>query len=30
MLLGFQGLVTLVSGGVVFLRFMRQPMETGE
>lgn len=30
MLLGFQGLVTLVSGGVVFLRFIRQPMETGE
>ena len=29
-LLGFQGLVTLVSGGVVFLRFIRQPMETGE
>jgi len=29
-LLGFQGLVTLVSGCVVFLRFIRQPMETGE
>jgi hypothetical protein len=30
MLLGFQGLVTLISGGVVFLRFIRQPMETEE
>jgi len=29
-LLGFQGLVTLVSGSVVFLRFIRQPTETGE
>ena len=30
MLFGFQGLVTLVSGCVVFLRFIRQPIETGE
>jgi hypothetical protein len=30
MLFGFQGLVTLVSGGVVFLRFIREPMEAGE
>jgi hypothetical protein len=30
MLYGFQGLVTLVSGGVVFLRFIREPMEKGE
>ena len=30
LLFGFQGLVSLVSGGVVFLRFMRQPIETGE
>jgi hypothetical protein len=29
-LYGFQGLVTLVSGGVVFLRLIRQPVETGE
>jgi hypothetical protein len=28
-LFGFQGLVTLISGGVVFLRFIRQPVETG-
>ncbi|MGD0871781.1 MAG: hypothetical protein ABSB88_19680 [Bryobacteraceae bacterium] len=30
LLFGFQGLVTLVSGGVVFLRFIRQPVETSE
>ena len=30
MLFGFQGLMVLVSGGVVFLRFIRQPIETGE
>jgi hypothetical protein len=29
-LFGFQGLATLVSGGVVFLRFIREPIETGE
>ena len=29
-LFGFQGIVTLISGGVVFLRFIRQPIETGE
>ena len=27
---GFEGGVCLVSGGIVFLRFMRQPPETGE
>jgi hypothetical protein len=27
---GFQGMVTLVSGCVVFVRFMRQPIERGE
>jgi len=30
MLFGFQGLLTLASGGVVFLQFIRQPVETGE
>ena len=30
MLYGFQGVVTLVSGGVVFLRLIRQAVETGE
>lgn len=30
LLFGFQGMVSLVSGGVVFLRFIRQPIETGE
>jgi hypothetical protein len=29
-LFGFQGLVTLIAGGLVFLRFIRQPIETGE
>lgn len=29
-LFGFQGLAILVSGSVVFLRFIRQPIETGE
>jgi hypothetical protein len=29
-LFGSLGLLTLVSGGVVFLRFIRQPIETGE
>jgi hypothetical protein len=29
-LYGFEGVVCLVSGGVVCLRFMRQPLETGE
>lgn len=29
-LFGFQGLLALISGGVVFLRFMRQPVEPGE
>ena len=27
---GFEGVVCLVSGGVVCRRFMRQPLETGE
>jgi hypothetical protein len=27
---GFQGLLALISGGVVFLRFIRQPIEPGE
>lgn len=30
MLFGFQGLLALISGGVVFLRFIRQPIEPGE
>jgi hypothetical protein len=30
MLFGFTGLLALVSGGVVFFRFMRQPAESGE
>jgi hypothetical protein len=30
MLFGFTGLLALVSGGVVFFRFMRQPAEPGE
>jgi hypothetical protein len=30
MLFGFQGLLALVSGGVVFLRFIRRPIESGE
>ncbi len=30
LLFGFQGLVTLVSGVIVFLRFIRQPIETSE
>lgn len=29
-LFGFQGLLALISGAVVFLRFMRQPAEPGE
>lgn len=29
-LFGFQGILALISGGVVFLRFIRQPIETGE
>jgi hypothetical protein len=29
-LFGFAGLLALVSGGVVFLRFVRQPIERGE
>ena len=29
-LFGLQGLVSLVSGGVVMLRFLRQPVEAGE
>ena len=29
-LFGFQGLLALISGGVVFLRFIRQPVEPGE
>jgi len=29
-LFGFYGLIALVSGGVVFLRFIRQPIETGD
>ena len=29
-LFGVQGLVTLITGGVVFLRFMRKPVEAGE
>lgn len=28
-LFGFQGLLTLVSGGIVFLRFLRQPIRGG-
>ncbi|HTQ53102.1 MAG TPA: hypothetical protein VMI94_01505 [Bryobacteraceae bacterium] len=27
---GFQGLLALISGGMVFLRFIRQPIEPGE
>lgn len=30
MLFGFQGLATVLSGGVVFLRFIRQPAGAGE
>jgi hypothetical protein len=29
-LFGFQGLLALISGGVVFLQFMRQPVDPGE
>ena len=29
-LFGFQGILALISGGVVFLRFIREPVETAE